>query len=130
MFQVVSSPDVKRLILDLNKFNQLFEGLDADGRELDGIGGSYSFTTIRKKLSKGLPIDRVTLFDEGDFYDTFRLDVSDVGFIISADTFKEGVDLQDRWGFDLVGLTDESFEQLQDEIKQRLILWLLDFLLD
>ena len=130
LMEVLQNQEVTTLILDLNRFSQLFQGIDATGEELDEIGGSYSFSTIRRKLSKGQPFDRVTLFDSGDFYKTFSVDVDSVGLEITANTVKNGFDLQMRWGFELVGLTDESRTELVEAIKEKVALWTLEFILN
>ena len=122
MFVVLSRPDVQELIVILNTDEQLFQGINADGISLNDIGGDYSlFTTVPIKKAKGLPFNFVTLFDEGDFYDTFKVKVQKDGFIIEADTIKEGTDLQDRWGFELLGLTDESKNELVENIKEYIV---------
>ena len=75
--------------------------------------------TIDRTLAKAAAMERIdkeeglALFQEGDFYESFSVDVFAGGFEIVADTVKESQDLRDRWGENLLGLTAESIEDLQ-----------------
>lgn len=120
--QVVSSKESKEFLINLITQEQLFDkGINSEGIKLSSIGGNYSPRTIlgvkgqfEGKLAKGLPIDRITLFDEGDFYDSFRIEVNLPFIFIIFDDLKEGVHLTDRWGNDIAGLTDESKEKYEE----------------
>ena len=121
MFAILSKSDVKQFIIILNTDEQLFKGIDSTDTTLESIGGDYTPLTKDLKVLKGLPIDRVTLFDEGDFYDSFIVIPDKTGFTIEADTLKAGYDLQERWGFNLIGLTDESKNELVEVIKNEIV---------
>ena len=109
-------------IISLNQDGQLFDlGIDSTGRLLSTIGGDYAASTVEKKKSEGLPFDRITLFDTGAFYDSFIVKARKDEFEIIANTLKDGNDLQDDWGNKILGLTDESIEELQGEFLQQLI---------
>lgn len=45
----------------------------------------YATTTEKIKKEKGQPVDRVTLKDSGDFYDSFKIKADKRSFSISAD---------------------------------------------
>jgi len=105
-------PDFKELVIELNTNNQLFEGIDSNGVTLSSIGGKYADVTIAFKRSNSQPFDRVTLKDTGAFYESFNVRYEMGGIVIDADTIKEGDDLRERWGNDILGLTDESIEKL------------------
>lgn len=124
MFAILSKSDVKQFIVILNTDEQLFKGIDSTDDTLESIGGDYTPLTKDLKVLKGLPIDRVTLFDEGDFYDSFIVIPDKTGFTIEADTLKAGYDLQERWGFNLIGLTDESKNELVEVIKDEIVEYL------
>lgn len=110
------------LIIELNTRKQLFEkGVDSTGRNLEDIGGFYSFETVEIKREKGQPTDRVTLNDTGDFYNSFRVFFNNSGFVITADTIKDTDNLIERWGADILGLTDESLSLLREKGKQIII---------
>jgi len=63
-----------------------------------------------------MPIDSVTLYQEGDFHGSWEFIKKADEFILKADTIKEGQDLQDRWGSDIIGLTNESIQRLAREV--------------
>jgi len=120
------------LIIELNTRKQLFDkGIDSTGSQLSDVGGEYSPNTIMGtqtyagKLDKGLPTDRITLFDEGDFYKSFRVYYQSGNFIIDANTIKTdydgAIDLIDRWGENILGLTTESLSLLREKAKEIII---------
>ena len=80
---------------------------------------------LKSKKEKGLPYDRITLFDTGDFYDTFKVIPFLGGFEIDANPIKENTNLFDEFGEDILGLTEESREILvqyyTDVIRRELI---------
>lgn len=106
--------------LELNRRRQLFfQGIDAKGKLLSSIGGPYTLFTLRQKEG-ARPVNRanlIDLFDTGEFYSTFNIILERDGFLIIADTKKEDGDLQERWGNDIVGLTEESQEMLGGRIQ-------------
>ena len=131
-FFVFSQDDIQIFTMELNtgdpnnsEFGQLFlEGVDSEGTLLDSIGGAYAPITVAIKRELGLPVNRVTLYQEGGFYRSWRFIQHEDGFTLSADTIKQGdetIDLQDRWGDKLVGLTDESIKRLSEEIAPEVV---------
>ncbi len=136
-FFVFSQRDIQLFAIELNtgspnnsEYGQLFlHGENIDGEPLKGIGGDYAPITKDIKQSEGLPIDRITLYQDGDFYRTWDFIQTEDSFILRADTIKEGDDLQDRWGSKLVGLTDESISILSQEIAPEVIRYILSELL-
>ena len=111
------------MVVELNTEGQLFElGQDESGALLENIGGDYATKTKLYKRQQGQPIDRVTLKDTGEFYRSFRAEVQYNGdIIITANTIKEGEDLQQRWGKGILGLNKQSKEKLQNEIRDDII---------
>ena len=128
--ELLVEKELKEFILDLNRIEQLFKkGVDSNDTRLELIGGGYSACTIDLKSARGIPTDRITLFYNGDFYETFFLRINKNSFIIDADTIKistgltqqeincwgdssEPFDLRDRWGDDITGLTDDNLSKL------------------
>lgn len=137
LFFVFSQEDIQLFAIELNtgspnnnEFGQLFlQGVDAKGNDLTQIGGEYAPSTVEIKRATGLPFDRVTLYQEGDFYRSWQFVQQADGFILRADTIKEGQDLRDRWGVNLIGLTDESIQKLNLEILPEIIDYVLRELL-
>lgn len=114
LVEVYDAREVEEAILDLNRINQLFEqGINADG----GIIGFYSETTEFLNPSKkaGEPY---TLKDTGAFYESFSLFIKkDGSFTIEANEIKpNGVDLFEKFGENILGLTDESRIKLAELI--------------
>ena len=102
--------DFADVVVNLNTEGQLREGINSLSIPLSEIGGNYAPITVRiKGLSSN---DVVTLRDTGDFYRSFDVTIEKDGFIITSDSLKEGIDLTERWGEDIVGLTDMSKEAL------------------
>lgn len=137
LFFVFSQDHIQLLAMELNtgspnntEYGQLFlHGVDAKGESLSKLGGNYSpFTQMVKQLD-GLPFNRVTLYQEGDFYKSWDIQVKKDKFVLSANTIKDGEDLQVRWGEDLVGLTDESIERLNLEVVDEIIEYVLSEIL-
>lgn len=119
--QSLSDTNIQQEVLDLNRINQLYErGIDSLGDSL----GEYSPVTIQGtsnfegKIEKGQRYDHITLNDTGEFYESFRFNNKKDGFEIEANTIKEGTDLQDSFGKEIIGLTNES--------RQSLIGWLIE----
>ena len=111
--QAVKNKDLKKQILDLNRFDQLYNlGEDANGEDLVP---SYAYNTIvgvpgryEGKIAKGQPFDRVTLNDKGNFYNSFDLKFNNDELEITADDIN---DLAIKYGTDILGLNDENLEE-------------------
>ena len=111
---VLNRPAIVEFIKDLNRIDQLFkQGIDSKGETL----GTYSNFTKAAKRKKNLPTDRVTLFDEGDFYKTWKLQFDQRVFEILADGTKPDKNLFDVYGDEVVGLTDQSKQKLIDRVR-------------
>ena len=122
---------IQVFIVDMNTDEQLFdEGIDSTGTSLESIGGEYAPSTIEVKIDSDLPFTHITLFQDGDFYSSFRVFVGKDSFTIDADSLKTGgVDLVDRWGEDIVGLTDENIGFLIKELIPAIVEYLATTLL-
>ena len=114
LVRIFSEKEAKEIVLFLQK-SQLFD----DGERSDGsIIGYYSDNTrVYKKLDKGWRgksfNNFITLYDTGDFYDSMSVKVLRNGDIeISADGQKGEDNLFEKYGQNLIGLTDEHFEEL------------------
>lgn len=124
----VSRQPIQFFIMELNRRRQLFfQGKDSTGKLLSRIGGQYTAYTMRVGRKRNRNI--IDLFDTGEFYESFQVRDEKDGLVIEADTMKEGDDLQDRWGDDLLGLTDDSIERLAPEMVEDVQEYVLDMLL-
>lgn len=117
---LIEKRDFTELIIDLNTEKQLFnEGIDSLGVKL----GEYSPFTKQLKQEKGLPIDRITLFDTGDFYKSFEIvitDLDDPFFLINANPIKDDTNLFIEYGVDILGLTEQSTRILQNKLQREI----------
>lgn len=128
----IDRPQLKTLIIQLNTRGQLYvKGIDSQGRELSSIGGEYTAYTLNLK-DPGRPrnvASHIDLFDTGNFYESFEVKAQADGFVIMADTIKEGEDLRVRWGDDILGLTEASREQLVQTVPLFVVEYVLNTLL-
>lgn len=107
----------KAFVIKQNQNQLALKGVDSKNKKLRSIyarfGNAYALSTINlKKDKEGLAAitDHVTLYDEGYFYGSFKLSFKDEKYYIEADTLKKDNDLQEIWGEDILGLTDESLQ--------------------
>ncbi len=99
-------------ILELNK-SQLYEqGIRSDGSFI----GYYSAFTIRRKVELGARYDHITLNDTGEFYQSFKFGNGNDAITISADTEKPDVDLAQKYGNNILGLSDDNKQQTEEWI--------------
>jgi hypothetical protein len=104
----------------MNTESQLFdEGIDSLGHDL----GTYRPFTIEVKKKTGLPYDRVTLFQDGTFYGSFRVTYDTESFTIDANGDKGDKNLFDVYGENILGLTDFNMERVNSVILQYYAEW-------
>lgn len=98
----------ENIIIDMVR-DQLFSGVDG---YTASIHPPYASRTIKRKIKKGQPIDRVTLRDTGDFYASLHLSYDDEGFYISSTDQKLSNILKSRYGKPILRLSDENLSEL------------------
>lgn len=99
------------VIKDTNTQEQLFKlGQDAKGDSL----GSYAASTKRIKIRKRQPIDRVTLKDTGDFYDSITVTATDKEVIIET-SIEYAQFLVKRYGKEILGVQDMFLKDFYDK---------------
>ena len=117
--ELLRTNDVQNFIIDLNTRKQLFnKGIDSNDETL----GEYAPYTIQLKIEDNLPINRITLYQTGDFYRSFKIKVKKDYFEIDANPEKGDNNLFDDFGIDILGLNEDS--------KEKLINYLLPLLLE
>lgn len=126
--EVLNEPKIKQFIISRNTHDQLFDkGEDSRGVELSSIGGGYSRNTIEGtklypgKKELGLPYDRVTLFQTGEFYESWSVKIDLPDIIFKADDQKEGVRLNEEWGGHILGLNDENKKELEEILLSKVV---------
>lgn len=103
--------DNEYIIIDMNATDQLFDkGIDSKGISINTYA-PYAEYTIQIKKQKGQPYDRVTLHDEGEFAESFFLDVGADSFEIKAADGKTQ-ELLRSYGRDVMGLTNENLREI------------------
>ena len=118
--RILSRPDIQEFIINFNQLQLGQQGINSLGVTLESIGGGYSTFTIGEKQAKGQRTDIVTLLDTGEFYESMRVELSPDYFQIEADTMKDGVNLEDRWSADILGLTDKNLQTLIDVLRNEI----------
>ncbi len=104
--------DTKEIALDIITDDQLFkQGIDGDGNKLPL---PYAPFTISVKRATGLPVDRITLFQEGDFHDGFFGNVSGDDIETGSSDSKSS-DLHKEWGKSISSMTKANTERYARE---------------
>ncbi len=101
--------DKKIQIVDLNTL-QLEKGLRADGKDL----GVYKQFAYKQRFR---PVD---LKDKEDFYNSIQVKINQRSLEMYATDSKTDM-LQDRYGDEIIGLSDEAKQYIIDEIRQEFI---------
>jgi len=119
---VLDNEIIKKLIIFLNTDKQLEkQHFDSLGNELFNIFTNRSFYS--ENDPKGRGGQPYTLKDTGAFFNSFTVAVQSGRIIIDANPFKDGDNLFDAYGQDIVGLTDENLQILIDEALEQFINW-------
>lgn len=93
------------VIKDFIVNKQLFrEGIDGTGER---ITPGYARTTIRIKISKGQPADRVTLRDTGRFVDSITINATSNSLVITSDVIYDKYIFK-KYGRDVIRPTAEN----------------------
>lgn len=122
--QALQDKYIQDEIIRLNTLDQLFDkGENSLGIRLENEGGIYSQITINRKSQLGQPFDHITLKDTGAFYQSFEViaNTGETYATIKANSIKDGKDILDRWGVEVIGLNPENTQWLRNEIKNWII---------
>lgn len=107
---------IQREVIDLNQKQLYDEGVFADGSPT----GQYAPFTLQYKTTEAPLLgydtrtDHVTFKDKGDFYASLRFENKRDEIVVTGNTVKDGVDIQEREGKPLVGLTKDSLSETRD----------------
>ena len=119
----------------MNRIDQLSQGLNSDG---DIIGTYAAFTDIISENTvfefEGQRFEKIAgepynFVDTAEFFESFQVAVYADGFTIYANDEKEEGNLQDIYGKNILGLTDENQNKLveimlplfQEEVQRILL---------
>ncbi len=119
---VLDNKTIKDLIIFLNTDDQFGQDhVDSLGQALfNNLTDRTTYSLFDEKGRGGKPY---TLRDTGEFWDSFKVIVSNGLITIDADPFKDDDNLFDIYGQDIVGLTDENLQVLIDEALEHYITW-------
>lgn len=120
--EILSDRAILDWIEEANR-KQLLDGKNSLDVKLSDIGGGYSDYTLSINPEKQR--DRVNLFDTGEFHESITAKVNDL-VSIEADPIKVGdngnlTNLYDEWGVDIIGLNEENFNNLLEQLTEILI---------
>ncbi len=119
---VLDNEVIKKLIIFLNTDDQLGQDhVDSLGQELFNVFTNRSYYS--QNDPKGRAGQPYTLNDTGAFWDSFTVAVQQGRIIIDANPFKDGDNLFDAYGQDVLGLTDENLQILINEALEQFINW-------
>lgn len=117
LIRIWRDKNVQTFIVDLNRVDQLLKkGVDSLG---DTFGlyasdqGTVSFKGVTKNKKRNT---NISLLDTGDFYRSFDVKLSGDGFTITANDVKGDNVLTDIYGKEILGLTNESNNELAKKI--------------
>lgn len=135
--KVLNENNSKEFFITLNTRDQLFNrGEDRDGVKIEGNsrgyleGGEYSPNTINGvpgqyegKAAKGLPTDRITFYDTGEFYKSWQIKLQGLSYIIEADDLKGGNRLTNliKNGVKILGLNEKNTTTFESYLLDRVI---------
>lgn len=91
---------------------QLHAGTDG---YTSSIQPPYTARTIKNKIKKGQPVDRVTLRDTGDFYKSLRVEFDEDGFYITSTDEDLMNLLKEKYGSPILRLSDSNMSILLHE---------------
>lgn len=109
--------DNDNILIDMNAQDQLYaKGVNRLGVRIYEYQ-PYRPLTIKVKIEKRQPYDRVTLKDTGEFYDSFYVETAEDRFYIKASDEKTNW-LIKKYGVEIFGLTNDSLaEFINDYVK-------------
>lgn len=111
------NPALKKQILDWIRNDQLrAKGVDGEGNVI----GYYSFATSLINPEKKFNT-HYTLEDTGAFFRSMFVKVLRDRIEINADAEKDDGNLFEKYGTQIIKLTDENFEKLKAEIRKHYI---------
>ena len=100
---VFADMEYREMLLDMER-DRLFRGEWADGSQIEP---PYKPFTSNAKAAKGLPDDRVTLFDTGAFYGAFTVEMDGHDLLFTSADPKTGK-LVEKYGEGIFGLSDDD----------------------
>lgn len=129
--RVFKDKELQRYIIDvLIQDEQLQKGIDGTGQRITDNEGNNAYSFWTELISKGKKQegDPYTLKDTGQFYESMVFLLGKDFFEIDANPNKTDeftgkvTNLFDKYGEEIVGLTEQSLEKITEKLKERLII--------
>jgi hypothetical protein len=120
--------EINQVISEVEDLNiaQLQSGINS---KKDQIKPDYTDYTKAIKQAKGQPTNRVTLKDEGDFYKSIAYKADAKGVEYKATDIKTTA-LEDKYGEEILGLTDDNIGEVVNLIENEIADNLLKIILN
>jgi len=123
ILEITQEPETQKFLIEVLQDQLFTTGEDGNGLSL----GDYSPVTVQIKRAKGQPVDRITLKDTGEFYDSYNIDPFNGGFIIDANGQKSPSDnLFVTYGDDILKPNDETLTEIAEYYETRLFEYFTD----
>lgn len=135
--RVFKDKELQRYIIDvLIQDEQLQKGIDGTGERITDNEGNNAYSYWTELLSNGKKQEGTpyTLKDTGEFYESMVFLLGKDFFEIDANPNKTNeitgkvTNLFDKYGQEIVGLTEESINKITEKLKERLIIEILKIL--
>lgn len=120
---IYEDKDIQKIILTYNRIDQLTHGLDSEGNligvyspstDINSEGQTFSF---EGQTFEKIAYEPYNFVDTGYFFRSFEVVIVGDGFYIAADDQKpDDVELTDKYGKQILGLTDENKTNLAKEM--------------
>jgi hypothetical protein len=118
---VIESAKTKEVEIIQMNTEQLYDGQRADDNP---VTPTYTQRTITRKRRMGHPFNRVTLRDEGDFYDSFLIEFRETEFELNASSIL-AKPLRKGYTPNIYGLNEANTQKLREQLtpilKQKII---------
>jgi hypothetical protein len=113
--KVLADKKLKEFVIFLNTEKQMRrQHIDSKGREItDQFTGATTYAELTAKLNpRKVAGTKYTLNDDGIFFNSFEVtQLPEGGYLIKANPNRGDSNLFEKYGENIVGLTDESKEQ-------------------
>lgn len=114
----VALDEDKNVLLDLQK-EQFTDGKKSTGNPILPL---YAKSTVKRKIRKGLPTDRVTLYETGKYYQEMYALINSQGLEIGSDVeYEKYIDRRYNQGDALYGLNEKNRQIFRRVLETTLI---------
>jgi hypothetical protein len=125
-YKILSKPAVKKYIINLVQ-DQLKNSIDGNNQRIEDTEGNYYYSKLTEQITGGRKRhgDPYTLFDTGEFYNSIIVRVGKLEFLMDGDPIKTDEDgnktnLFEKYGNEIVGITEENQSKIAIKIKEEI----------